>query len=290
MRIGYLSTIYHTSHILKTKRVVIAEWRIFGTGMDIISSFQSGKIDLAYVGLTPAIMGIVNGLDIVCIAGGHVEGTVIAGKAENGEKFPKNLEGKTVGVPSKGSIHDVILRSFSARADFEIVNYPWAEMILDDFIEGKIDAVCGTPNLAVLAGKHGAKILGYPERLWPWNPSYGIVSRKKFIEENLEKITDFLIKHEWATNILRESRDFASTVLSEYLKNEIDSLTVREILDFSPKYCSSLPEEYVESTLSLAKTMVRLGYISRVPEPDELFNTEIISEIHPQREHYTRTP
>ncbi len=288
MRIGYLSTIYHTSHILKIKKAVKAEWKIFGTGMDIISSFKSEKIDLAYVGLTPAITGVVEELDIVCIAGGHIEGTVIAGKVGK-EEFPENLEGKTVGVPSKGSIHDVILRNLENIADFEILNYPWAEMILDDFIDGKIDAICGTPNLAVLARKYGAKILVDPAKLWQWNPSYGIVTRRGFLDRNLEKVSDFLIKHEWATNILRENRNFASIVLSEYLKNELSPVTVKEILDLSPKYCSSLPEKYIKSTLDLAEVMINLGYISNVPESDELFNLEIISDIHPQEEHYTKT-
>ncbi len=292
MRIGYLSTLYHTSHILKIKKVINAEWRVFGTGMEIISAFESEKIDLAYVGLTPAIIGIQKGLEIVCVAGGHVEGTVIAGKV--GKKvgkgeFPENLEGKTVGVPSKGSIHDVILRSFKKHIDFKIVNYPWAEMILDDFIDGEIDAVCGTPNLAVLTKKYGAKILVHPSEIWPWNPSYGIVVRKKFVDENPEEVRDFLIKHEWAANILRESTEFVSMILSRYLRHELSPSTVKEILNISPKYCASLPEEYIESTMKLSQLMVRLGYISNAPESQELFNTDLISDIHPQKEHYTQS-
>ena len=286
MRIGYLSTLYHTSHLLKMKKVLNAEWRVFGTGMEIISAFESEMIDLAYIGLTPVIVGIERGLEIACIAGGHVEGTAIAGRIENRE-FPENLNGKTVGVPAKGSIHDVILRSLAEKVRFEIKNYPWAEMILDDFIDGKIDAVCGTPNLAVLARKYGAKLIAKPSDLLPWNPSYGIVVRRDFLDESEEKIRDFLIKHEWGTNILRESRDFSARLLSEYLKGELDQSTIREILDMSPKYCASLPERYVESTMKLAEFMANLGYIKDTPKPNEIFNLELILEIHPQREHYT---
>ncbi|MCS7144656.1 MAG: hypothetical protein NZ879_06515, partial [Archaeoglobaceae archaeon] len=81
MRIGYLSTAYHTSHLLREK--VKAEWKLFSTGIEIVKAFKENRIDLAYVGLTPVIYAKNSGLEIICIAGGHVEGTVIAGRAEN---------------------------------------------------------------------------------------------------------------------------------------------------------------------------------------------------------------
>lgn len=286
MKIGYLSTLYHTSHILKSRGAVKGEWKIFGTGMEIIKAFERGLIDLAYVGLTPVIFAVDKGIDIVCISGGHVEGTVIAGRFDG--EFPESLEGRRIGVPSKGSIHDVILRSFLDRVDFEVVNYPWAEMILDDFIDRKLDGVCGTPNLAVLSSKYGARIIAHPSEIWPWNPSYGIAVRKDFLEENKEIILDFLIKHEWATNLLREARKYSSRILFEYIREEIGLKEIEEILSLSPKYCASLPEEYVNSTMSLSKVMMKLGYIDSTFKKQEIFDLTIIREIHPQKEHYTQ--
>ncbi len=286
MRIGYLSTLYHTSHILKIKNVVNAEWRVFGTGMEIVSALESNKIDLAYIGLTPAMIGIDRGVEIICIAGGHVEGTVIAGKTDKGD-FPDNLQGKIIGVPSKGSIHDVLLRNISQGLNVEIKNYPWAEMILDDFIDGKIDVICGTPNLAVLAKKYGAVLLANPSDIWPWNPSYGIVTKKQFLDENPDTIIDFLIKHEWGTNILREDVEYSASLLSTYLKNELNTDTIKEILNLSPKYCASLPDNYIESTLKLSEFMADLGYISKPLKSKEIFDRRFIKEIHPQKSHYS---
>ncbi|NOY11858.1 MAG: ABC transporter substrate-binding protein [Archaeoglobi archaeon] len=284
MRIGYLSTLYHTSHMLRIENVVKAEWRIFGTGVAIINAMERGEIDLAYVGLTPAILGIDRGLDIVCIAGGHVEGTAIVGR-ECGA-FPDCLEGKRVGVPSRGSIHDVILRSYLEHVDFEVVNYPWAEMIFDDFIDGKLDFACGTPNLAVLTMRYGARLAVDMESVWPWNPNYGIVVRRKYLEDNFESIKDFLIKHEWASNILREAPEHSASLLEMYLRGELGRDVVERILRLSPKYCSSLPEEYVRSAISLSREMERLGYISSRLSERDVFDYELVREIHPQPQHY----
>lgn len=281
MRIGYLSTAYHTSHLLREK--VKAEWKLFSTGIEIVKAFKENRIDLAYVGLTPVLYAKNSGLEIICIAGGHVEGTVIAGRAEN--EFPECLNDKNVGTLAKGTIHDVILRSVKAK--FEIINYPYAEMLLNDFVDKKVDFVCGTPNLAVLAEKYGAKIVCKPDKLWKWNPSYGIVVKEDFYEENFELLNDFLIKHEWACNLLREAKEFAVERLFERFKGDLSRDEIRRIVNLSPKYCSSLPEKYVEATLKLAEFMKRLGYIERVPRVEEIFDFKLIREIHPQKEHYS---
>ncbi len=278
MRIGFLSTAYHTSHVLRHYNIIEAEWKLFGTGVDIIRAFERKEIDLAYVGLTPTILGISKGLEIVCVAGGHVEGTAIAGR---------KLEGARIGVPSKGSIHDVILRATLEKENIEaeVVNYPWADMILEDYIDGKLDAVCGTPNLIVLAKKHGAEIFFHPKELFPFNPSYGIVVRKSALERI--NLADFLIKHEWACNLLKEARGVVSKSLSEYFNGLIDPKTMEEILSLSPKYCSSLPREYIDCTMELLEVMKKLGYIEKVPKERDVFDTELIERLHPQKHHYS---
>jgi NitT/TauT family transport system substrate-binding protein len=87
--IGHLSTFYHTAIILMANEDTDArlgcriEWRLFGTGPAIVNAFEKGDIDLAYIGLPPAIIGIERGVNIICIAGGHIEGTVIAGGKMN---------------------------------------------------------------------------------------------------------------------------------------------------------------------------------------------------------------
>ena len=287
-RIGFLSTAYHTSHILRELKLVKAEWKLFGTGPEIIRAFESGKIDLAYIGLPPAIIGMERGVDMVCIAGGHVEGTVIAGRGKSylelGKDALKQLEGKRVGVPSKGSIHDVILRHIAENLEFEIVNYPWADFILEDFVEGKLDAVCGTPSLVVLAAKFGAEILAPPGTLWSFNPSYGIVVREKFAKE--EFLMDFLIKHEWACEFMKRY-ELSSKVVFNAFNGLLSQDDIRTILEMSPKYCASLPREYIDSTMRLVGAMQKLGYLSSPIRENDIFDKGLIEFVHPQSHHYS---
>ena len=287
LRIGFLSTAYHTSHILRELKLVRAEWKLFGTGPEIIRAFEDGKIDLAYIGLPPAIIGMERGVDIVCISGGHVEGTVIAGKGrsyqELGRDALRQLEGKRVGVPSRGSIHDVILRDIATNIDFEIVNYSWADFILEDFVDGKLDAVCGTPCLAVLATKFGAEILAPPDSLWSFNPSYGIVVREKMIKEDF--LLDFLIKHEWACEFMK-AYESSSAIIFRTFNGLLSQDEIRKMLEMSPKYCASLPEEYIDCTMRLVNAMHEMGYLGSPVGEKDVFEKELIQLIHPQPHHY----
>ena len=287
LRIGFLSTAYHTSHILRELKLVKAEWKLFGTGPEIVRAFEDGKIDLAYIGLPPAIIGMERGVDVVCIAGGHVEGTVIAGRGKSylelGEGALNQLEGMRVGVPSRGSIHDVILREIAGNLEFEIVNYPWADLILEDFVDGKLDAVCGTPSLAVLAMKFGAEIFAPPDKLWAFNPSYGIVVKEKLVEK--DSLMDFLIKHEWACQFMKAYQQ-SSRVIFNTFNGLLGYDDITKMLQMSPKYCASLPEEYVASTMRLVDAMVELGYLNNPVRAKDVFYRDLIDLVHPFPHHY----
>ena len=74
MKIGYLSTIYHTSFILKSGKFPIQSsdeilWKLYSTGPEMIKAFANKDIDLGYIGLPPVMMGIEQGMKIKCVAG-----------------------------------------------------------------------------------------------------------------------------------------------------------------------------------------------------------------------------
>ena len=55
LRIGYLSTMHHSSHILKGLRLLESElgmkpqWRLFGTGPAMIKAFAADELDIGYI-------------------------------------------------------------------------------------------------------------------------------------------------------------------------------------------------------------------------------------------------
>lgn len=306
VRIGHLSTLYHTSLLLMARGTVPArlgvevEWRLMGTGPAIIQAFGRGELDLAYIGLPPAIIGIARGVDVACVAGGHLEGTVMAGK-DRWRGFPElddlgavlgQFAGAKIGVPGTGSIHDVILRDCLERHGLagrvEVVNFPWADLVTEAVAREEVAAAFGTPALAVAIRRYaGGRILYPPARLWPGNPSCGIVVSRAFHADHRPLVEQFLRLHEEATAVFRADPAAAARDIAAHV-GIVEADFVLETLAVSPRYCAQLSGEYVAATMAFAGALRRLGYISRDVTEREIFDRTPIDTIHPEPDHYRR--
>ncbi|VVB72510.1 NMT1-like family protein [uncultured archaeon] len=300
LSIGYLSTLYHTSFILRGSGQleeigIIASWKLFPNGPAMMEAFERGELDLGYIGLPPVMIGIARGTKIRCVAGGHVEGTVLIGgenyqAKETAADVLVQFKGKTIGTPRRGSIHDVILRKLLSDCSLcdgiEIKNFDWADFILDAMMDGEVDGACGTPPLAVLAHRQlGADIILPPSKTWPFNPSYGIIATERMILESSSLLQDFLRLHEDACNLLRERPEEAAKLLHNAVKI-IDEDFAREVFRVSPKYCASLPDEYINSAMAFVPALREMGYLARDLAKEDVFYTRVIEKVHPQRHHY----
>jgi NitT/TauT family transport system substrate-binding protein len=303
LRIGQLTTAYHTSFILRGLRWVEdrlgeeVEWRLFGGGPAIVNSLERGELDLGYIGLPPTMIGIERGVHIICVAGGHVEGTVFVAKPnfktldEMRGNVKETLEQfASIGSPPRGSIHDVIIRNLLRENGLEdkvaVRNYDWADFIPEAMASGEIGATVGTPPLAVLCERAvGSRHVIPPGRLWPYNPSYGIVVEKSMLEKRRETVLEFIKLHEEATNLMRREMDRAADVVVKVM-GVVDKEFIIKALKISPRYCASLPEYYIDSTMRFIPVLQRMGYIKRSLSKEEIFETKLVQEIHPEPPHY----
>jgi len=270
------------------------KWNLFATGPAMLNAFAKKEIDLGYIGLPPVMVGINNQIKIKCVGGGHVEGTLMVSGSDfksltelkNINQVLRQFKGETIGVPAKGSIHDVIIRNLTEKYKISIKNYPWADFIPDAIEEGDIVAGVGTPALAVaVSNRIDSKIIIPPENLWSFNPSYGIVVRDEIINEYPEFIMDFLKIHENACNLIRKKGDLAAKIASENIQI-LDKKFISNTYNISPRYCASIPPEYIDSTLKFSPVLKKLGYINRNLGPDEIFNLKFIKKVHPHLSHY----
>jgi NitT/TauT family transport system substrate-binding protein len=301
IRIGHLSTMYHTAFLLRgtdllDRQGLKATWRLFASGPDIISAMQRGDLDLGYIGLPPVIIGIDRGLSLACIAGGHVEGTVMIagpdartlGESESMKAFLSQFSGKAIGTPPRGSIHDVIVNELLREhgvSDVTVKNYPWADFLADALQSGEVAAAAGTPALAVTARRYGnGRLAVPPARLWPFNPSYGIVVMREMLKKK-DMLARFLTAHEAACEMIRHDPAAAAAVVAK-ITGMAEPDFVMETYRISPKYCAALPPEYVGSTMKFVRTLQALGYISRPIGEDEIFERSLVEAVHPGPHHY----
>lgn len=301
LRIGYLSTVYHTSFILQGTDTlqalgIQAEWTLYPSGPDIVNAMREGNLDLGYIGLPPVIIGIDRGVDLRCVAGGHIEGTVVIageewkalGECSGIPDFLSQFEGTAIGCPPKGSIHDVIVNDLLRRHGMDgirVINYPWADFIPDALLSGEISAAAGTPALAVTARRYAdARIVVPADAIWPYNPSYGIVTAGETIG-NAALLSRFLRAHEEACEFIRHDPYGAARIVSE-VTEMVDPGFVMETYRISPKYCASLTGEYIASTMTFVEALAAAGYISGPIPEKRIFDTTLIDEVHRSPAHY----
>jgi NitT/TauT family transport system substrate-binding protein len=304
LRIGHLTTAYHTAFILMGSGVVTeklgidVEWKLFPTGPAMVKAFAAGELDVGYIGLPPAMMGITQGLPLKCVAGGHVEGTVIIGPtsaqplAEMGslEETLQQFAGKTIGTPTRGSIHDVmlrqLLRKYKLENEVEVHNFEWADLILDAIEKDIVQGGCGTPPLAVLGHQYvQTQIIVPPSAIWPYSPSYGIVTTEDVLETSRPLIEDFIRIHEDASNLIRlepeTAADFAAKAIGLVQRDFL-----LEVYRVSPRYCASLPPEYIESTMKFVPVLKKLNYILGDVTAKQVFLLDLLESVHPDPPHY----
>ncbi len=304
IRIGHLSTFYHTAILLMaqgdadTRLGATIEWKLMGTGPAIMKAFQQNELDLAYVGLPPAIIGMSKGINVVCVAGGHMEGTVLAGGPQ-AAGFPeisdlgvilRQFQGLAIGVPGTGSIHDVILRDcleqHGLHNQIKVLNYPWSDQVTEAMVSHEVAAAVGTPALAVAINRFaGGRILYPPSRLWPNNPSYGIAAERGFLRREREIVERFLVLHEEATAFIRQEPRQAARLIADFV-SVVDEQFVLETLAVSPKYCAGLTHDYITSAMKFVPVLRKLGYIQQDIVEDRVFSLELINRVHPGKDHY----
>jgi NitT/TauT family transport system substrate-binding protein len=304
IRIGHLSTFYHTAILLMAQGNADArlgaaiEWKLMGTGPAIMKAFQQNELDLAYVGLPPAIIGMSKGINVVCIAGGHMEGTVLAGGPQVAG-FPeisdlgvilRQFQGLAIGVPGIGSIHDVILRDcleqHRLQKQIKVLNYPWADQVTEAMVRHDVAAAVGTPALAVAINRFaGGRILYPPSQLWPNNPSYGIAADRGFLSKEREIVERFLVLHEEATALIRQEPLQAARLIADFV-SVVDEQFVLDTLAVSPKYCAGLTHDYIDSAMKFVPVLRKLGFIQQDIDEDRVFSRELINRVHPGKDHY----
>ena len=298
INIGHLSTMYHTSFILMgtdwlKKADIKANWSLFGGGPAIVRAFEKGEVDIGYIGLPPVMIGIDHGVPIKCVAGGHVEGTVMIASSgfrsleecQSPQLFFEQFKGLTIACPPGGSIHDVIIRNCIKNAGLDsaitVKNYEWADMIPEEMADGNIEAAVGTPSLAVAAKRFcdadiGVRLVIPPDKLWPNNPSYGIIASNDMIENSPDVVSRFIEVHGRACSFMREEPQKAAQIVADKV-GVIDVDFVYEMYGVSPKYSSALFDGYIESTMKFVPILRELGFISRTLVEEDIFDFRFVN-------------
>lgn len=176
------------------------DFREFGSGADMTTAMASGDISIAYaLGTTPFTIAVTQGLPLrmIAISENYSQSENLVARPGTGIVSPRDLIGKTVGVPFGTTAHYRlmgILDTFGIKeTQLKILDLSNPD-IISAFIRKDIDAGCAWEPAVSQMQENGGKILVSSGDQIRWGYStYGVVAAsEEFAQKNPDLVVKFL--------------------------------------------------------------------------------------------------
>ena len=248
----------------------------FPSGPALMEAFAAGEIDVAFAGLIPATVWYDKGVQLRIVAltcsGGHALITM----PDSGIKTLADLRGRKIAEPRRGSVTDILTRAFilmrrgglDPEKDVELYEMKPADMPYA-LQRGDVDAaVTWEPFVSQAVLQMDAVIVFDVIKEWPGYPVNSMFVSERFLKEHRDLVLKLLNIHQRATEFINENPGEANELLAKHLDLPVEVIEkARERVIFRTR----IP---VDDAMKLIGYAHELGYISELPDPEELFWTE----------------
>lgn len=265
----------------------------FNAGPAEIEALNSGSIDIAYVGPSPAINGYVKskGADLRIIAGGSSGGVLFVVRPGANITSAKDLANKKIADPQQGGTQDVSLRYYLqqnnlAPADkggnVQIVPTD-NPTILTLFKAGKIDgAWVPEPWGTRLVVEGKGKIFLDERTLWPDGKfvTTNVVVRKAFIDQHPDIVNKFLQAHVDMVQWILSNPGSAKTIVNSEIKRITGKALLPAELDIAWNNLDITYDPLANSLYQSADRAFSLGFLgASKPSLTGIYNLGLLNQV-----------
>lgn len=285
IRIGLLKNVTHAPAFVAIKKGylqerlgadVTIEVQGFNNGSDFSTAMATGQIDIGYVGPSPVINQYVRSKNLKIIAGANNGGAVLVARKNAGISSVKDLAGKLVAVPTKGSTNEISLRLLLQEEGLKVTSdKSGAQLIamapadtLTAMKQGQVDA-------ALLPEPWGTQIAneGIGDITVDWDqipPNKGnypltiLVASDGFLKKHRDLAKGVILANEDAIAFIKDHPDETYPLVSDELKEltgkGLDAGLIRAALSHL-----SLTSDIDQDALkTMAQVAVDAGYVKGV--------------------------
>ncbi|VUT24402.1 MAG: alkanesulfonate transporter substrate-binding subunit [Candidatus Methanolliviera sp. GoM_oil] len=259
--------------------------KVFPSGPPEMQAMLGDEIDVAYVGVAPAITAIGQGLDAKIVASVNTQGSAIVLIPKIAERYkdPQSLKGLKIATFLPGSVQDTLLRTWlkengiNPDKDLDIVPMGPGDAITAIESE-RVDGVflpSPSPSNIVLDGK--GKIVVWSGEMCPDHACCVLLASGDLIRGHPEIVEEIVKTHIKATNYIFEEMDDSIEICSD--KTGIPEDVVRYSVQAWDGRWVSDPRPIVGSSLEYARYQYDLGYIQKILGSDELFDLKFYEKV-----------
>jgi NitT/TauT family transport system substrate-binding protein len=246
IRIGYVNILSLAPAIIAENQQLMeeqgleSEFYSFSNGPDLYKALSSGKLDMAYAGVPPAVNWVSRGAEVKAIAKVSDGKFGLLTKPDAGIEEPADLKGKKIGSVVQGSGADLLLRGFilpEGNLTEEDVNILQMQMpVMEQAVtKGSIDAaIAGEPYLTFAELRGLEVVKEVPD------PALIVLATESYLKDHSEAVGKFIEGHKASISFIKENEDQAAEIL-------VKSFNVPEITAQDGKVWT--PEEVLKEAL-----------------------------------------
>lgn len=244
----------------------------FNNGGDLMTAMASGDVDVGYVGITPVLSSIANGVPVKVISAAQVEGSGIVVANDSGINSVSDLAGKKIATPGEASIQHMLLTYYLEQNGMSINDLKVSSMKVpsmnDALKTGKIDGIITFEPYVSIAEKNGAKVLTDSAEIIPNHPCCVVVASDKFIDEHPNETQKILKIHEDATDFINNNTDEAAKMLPSDIVSDVE--VEKSAMSGFP-FISGLDDGYKQNVMDFMDLEVNLGILKKPISEDKIF-------------------
>ena len=244
----------------------------FNNGGDLMTAMASGDVDVGYVGITPVLSSIANGVPVKVISAAQTEGSGIVVAKDAGIDDVTDLAGKKIATPGEASIQHMLLTYCLKENGMDISDLKVSAMKVpsmnDALKTNKIDGMITFEPYVSIAEKNGAKVLAGSQDILPDHPCCVVVASDKYIEKHPNETGKILEIHDNATEFINKNTDEAAGMLPKDIVSDVE---VEKMSMSSFPFISGLNESYRQDVMDFMNLEVELGVLKEPLSQDKIF-------------------
>jgi len=293
LNIGYQPSTLHMAEIVADQKgwwqqdlkpfgiTEIKEFQ-FPAGAPEMQAMLAGELDIAYVGVSPPITAISQGLDAKIVAGVNVNGSNLVFRKGFSYKGPQSLVGLSVATLPIGSIQDITLKKWLKENNVDVSKVKIVYLGPGDAttaIEaGKVDAVFlpqPAPAIIELDGK-GKSVLAVGQ-MWPNAAANCLLVSGKLIREKPDLVKQIIKTHINATNYANDHPDEVAEIYAKKIGQNLTQVKY-SIKTWDGRWITD-PKIEIPSVLEFARVNYELNYAKKNLTEKDLFDTSFYDNL-----------
>ncbi len=272
----------------------------FPNGPAMVQALASGKLDIMYFGIGPAMVARSRGIDIKVLASNIVEQIAFIADPKLASHYDaadpatmfsqfqtkENRRVKIATFPT-GSVPDTVLKHWIIEMldmdieDVEILAMG-ADQVLQAMLAGKVDAAAILePVLTIVQERRpDIRVLARSAEMFPNQPGAVLAVRSEFMEAHPEQIEKLVALHIKATDYLVENPQEAASVIQKFIGQGLVPVeTIEKALRSPSTNFISDVHAIIEPTETMYRFQLEQGSIQQELDLSTLFDTSVYDRV-----------